>query len=98
MGEAIAAYEHVAEVALLAAGAPPEAAAAAAPAFNALSDGFSLHHLARPGPGDVEALRRALHMLFTGLLVEQGEVERAVALARVPPPSSRAEPSRPRRR
>ncbi|HEX6422341.1 MAG TPA: TetR family transcriptional regulator [Acidimicrobiales bacterium] len=80
VAEALAVYERVAEVALAAAGA--EGAGDAAPAFNALADGFALHHLARPRPGDVEALRRALRLLFLGLLVERGEVDRAVALAR----------------
>jgi DNA-binding transcriptional regulator YbjK len=81
VADALAVYERVAEVALLAAGASPEAAAAAAPAFNALADGFSLHRLARPQADDVDALRRALRLLFLGLLVDQGEVERAAALA-----------------
>ena len=82
VADALAVYEQVAEAALAAAGAPD--AAAAAPAFNALADGFSLHHLARPRPGDVAALRRALRLLFLGLLVEQGEVDRAAELARRP--------------
>ena len=42
-------YEQVAEAALAAAGAPDPSSAA--PAFNALADGFALHHLARPRPG-----------------------------------------------
>ena len=80
VADALAVYERVAEVALAAAGA--DGAGDAAPAFNALADGFALHHLARPQPGDVEALRRALRLLFLGLLVERGEVDRAVTLAR----------------
>ena len=70
VAEALAVYEQVAEAALTAAGAPD--ADAAAPAFNALADGFALHHLARPRPDDVAALRRALRLLFVGLLVEAG--------------------------
>jgi DNA-binding transcriptional regulator YbjK len=80
VADALAIYEHVAEVALTAAGAPPGAAAAAAPAFNALADGFALHHLARPQPGDLDALRRALRLLFLGLLVEHGEIEKLAML------------------
>ena len=79
VAEALAVYQHVAEVALSAAGAP--GAAEAARAFNALADGYALHHLARPRDGDVDALRRALRLLFLGLLVEHGEVDRAVSLA-----------------
>jgi DNA-binding transcriptional regulator YbjK len=79
VADALAVYEHVAEVALTAAGAPD--AAATARAFIALADGFSLHHLARPQADDVDALHRALQLLFVGLLVEQGEVERAIELA-----------------
>ena len=82
VAEALAVYERVAEAALAAAGAPDPSTAA--PAFNALADGFALHHLARPRPDDVEALRRALRLLFLGLLVEQGNVERAASLASVP--------------
>ena len=81
VADALAVYERVAEVALRAAGAPPDAAAGAAPAFNALADGFSLHRLARPQDDDVDALRRALRLLFLGLLVDSGEADRAVALA-----------------
>ncbi len=81
VADALAVYERVAEVALRAAGAPPDAAAAAAAAFNALADGFSLHRLARPQNDDVDALRRALRLLFLGLLVDSGEVDRAVAVA-----------------
>lgn len=79
VADALAVYEQVAEAALTAAGAPD--AATAAPAFNALADGFALHHLARPRPGDVAALRRALRLLFLGLLVEAGELDRAADLA-----------------
>jgi DNA-binding transcriptional regulator YbjK len=79
VADALAVYEQVAEAALEGAGAPDPASAA--PAFNALADGFALHHLARPRPGDVEALRRALRLLFLGLLVEHGELARATALA-----------------
>jgi DNA-binding transcriptional regulator YbjK len=82
VAEALAAYERVAERALAAGGAPPDAAAGAAPAFNALADGFALHRLARPRAGDVAALRRALRLLFLGLLVEQGDADRAARLAR----------------
>jgi DNA-binding transcriptional regulator YbjK len=81
VADALAAYEHVAELALSAAGAPAECAAGAAPAFNALADGFALHRLARPQAGDVAALQRALRLLFLGLLVEQGELDRAALLA-----------------
>jgi TetR/AcrR family transcriptional regulator, regulator of biofilm formation and stress response len=81
VADALAAYEHVAELALTAAGAPAESAAGAAPAFNALADGFALHRLARPRAGDVAALQRALRLLFLGLLVEQGELDRAAHLA-----------------
>jgi DNA-binding transcriptional regulator YbjK len=81
VADALAAYEHVAELALSAAGAPAECAAGAAPAFNALADGFALHRLARPQAGDVAALQRALRLLFLGLLVEQGELDRAARLA-----------------
>ena len=81
VAEALAVYARVAEVALRAAGAPPDAAAAAGPAFNALADGFSLHRLARPQDDDVHALRRALRLLFLGLLVDSGEIERAADLA-----------------
>ena len=81
VADALAAYEHVAELALSAAGAPAESAAGAAPAFNALADGFALHRLARPQAGDVAALQRALRLLFLGLLVEQGELDRAARLA-----------------
>lgn len=81
VADALAVYEGVAEMALRAAGAPPDAAAAAGPAFNALADGFSLHRLARPQDDDVDALRRALRLLFLGLLVESGETDRAAALA-----------------
>jgi TetR/AcrR family transcriptional regulator, regulator of biofilm formation and stress response len=91
VAEALAVYEHVAEVALVAAGAPAEAAAEAAPAFNALADGFALHHLARPRPDDVDALHRALRLLFLGLLVDHGELDRAAALTATPP-GERAEP------
>lgn len=86
VADALAVYERVAEVALTAAGAPPDAAAAAAPAFHALADGFALHHLARPQPADVDALRRALRLLFLGLLVDRGQVDRATALARADGP------------
>ena len=79
VADALAVYEQVAEAALSAAGAPD--AGSAAPAFNALADGFALHHLARPRPDDVGALRRALRLLHLGLLVERGESERAAALA-----------------
>ncbi len=48
---------------------------------NALADGFSLHRLARPQDDDVDALRGALRLLFLGLLVDSGEVDRAIALA-----------------
>jgi DNA-binding transcriptional regulator YbjK len=82
VAEALAVYEHVAAVALSAAGAP--GAEAIAPAFNALADGFALHHLARPQPDDVDALRRALRLLFLGVLVDHGEFERAVELAGPP--------------
>jgi len=82
VAEALAAYEQVAATALEAADAP--AAAEVAPAFNALTDGFALHHLARPRPDDVDALRRALRLLFLGVLVEHGQAERAVELARRP--------------
>jgi TetR/AcrR family transcriptional regulator, regulator of biofilm formation and stress response len=75
---ALAVYEQVAEAALEGAGAPDPASAA--PAFNALADGFALHHLARPRPGDVDALRRGLRLLFLGLLVEHGELDRAAGL------------------
>jgi DNA-binding transcriptional regulator YbjK len=71
VADALATYRQVAEAALVAAGAPPDAAAEAAPAFIALADGFALHHLAHPRPGDVDALRRALRMLFDGLLVDR---------------------------
>jgi DNA-binding transcriptional regulator YbjK len=81
VADALAAYEHVAELALTAAGASADAAAGAAPAFNALADGFALHRLARPQAGDVASLQRALRLLFLGLLVEQGELDRAAALA-----------------
>ncbi len=77
VADALAVYEHVAQVALAATGAP--GAEDAARAFIALADGFSLHHLARPQPGDVDALHRALRMLYLGLLVEQGELGRAAA-------------------
>lgn len=92
VADALAVYEQVAETALAGAGAPDPASAA--PAFNALADGFALHHLARPRPHDVAALRRALRLLFLGLLVEHGELDRAAALAAstfgVPrPPSGR---------
>jgi TetR/AcrR family transcriptional regulator, regulator of biofilm formation and stress response len=87
VAEALGVYEHVAAAALTAAGAPdPDGAA---PAFNALADGFALHHLARPRPGDVAALRRALRLLFVGLLVEAGELDRAAALAAATPPGAR---------
>ena len=79
VADALATYERVAEVALRATGAPGAGEAAAA--FNALADGFSLHHLARPQEGDVDALRRALRLLYLGLLVEHGEHDRAAALA-----------------
>lgn len=79
VADALAVYERVAEVALAAAGATD--AGEAAPAFTALADGFSLHHLARPRGGDVDALRRALRWLFLGLLVDRGEFDRARALA-----------------
>lgn len=79
VADALATYEHVAEVALRATDAP--GAPAVAGAFNALADGFALHHLARPQEGDVDALRRALRLLYLGVLVEHGELERAVALA-----------------
>jgi TetR/AcrR family transcriptional regulator, regulator of biofilm formation and stress response len=82
VADALAVYEGVAETALVAAGAPAGVAAEAAPAFNALADGFSLHRLARPRDDDVDALRRALRLLFLGLLVEAGEAERAADLAR----------------
>jgi TetR/AcrR family transcriptional regulator, regulator of biofilm formation and stress response len=82
VAEALSVYEDVATVALEAAGAPPgEGTEGAARAFIALADGFSLHHLARPRPDDVDALRRALVLLFLGLLVEQGEADRAATLA-----------------
>lgn len=84
VAEALATYERVAEVALRAAGAPPGAATEAAPAFNALADGFALHHLARPRPGDLDALRRALRLLFLGLLVDHGQTEAAAAMAGAP--------------
>jgi TetR/AcrR family transcriptional regulator, regulator of biofilm formation and stress response len=79
VADALAVYERVAEAALAGAGAPDPATAA--PAFSALADGFALHHLARPRPGDVDALRRALRLLFLGLLVEHGQLDRAAALA-----------------
>jgi DNA-binding transcriptional regulator YbjK len=82
VAEALAAYEQVATTALAAADAP--AAAEVAPAFNALTDGFALHHLARPRPDDVDGLRRALRLLFLGVLVEHGQADRAVELARRP--------------
>ena len=81
VADALAVYERVAGVALVAAGAPAEAAADAAPAFNALADGFSLHRLARPRGDDVDALRRALRLLFLGLLVDSGQIDAAAALA-----------------
>lgn len=81
VARALAAYSRVAAVALEAAGAP--APAEAAQAFIALADGFALHHMARPRHGDVDALRRALRLLFLGLLVEHGESDRAASLAAV---------------
>lgn len=78
VADALAVYEQVADLALAATGAP--GAADAARAFIALADGFSLHHLARPQAGDVDALHRALRMLYLGLLVEHGEIDRAMTL------------------
>ncbi|MFD5923012.1 TetR/AcrR family transcriptional regulator [Kitasatospora sp. NPDC058201] len=54
--------EHVAEVALRAAGARrPEAGARA---FAALAEGFNLYHLVDPRPDDVEAAQAAFRALF----------------------------------
>jgi DNA-binding transcriptional regulator YbjK len=65
VGEAIAAFERLAEVALRAAGAPDPRAAARA--FVALADGFGIHSLARPwNEAQTASLRDALRALFTG--------------------------------
>ena len=88
VAEALGVYEQVAAAALDRRGRPRRRAPPA-PAFNALADGFALHHLARPRPGDVAALRRALRLLFVGLLVEAGELDRAAALATATPPGAR---------
>jgi DNA-binding transcriptional regulator YbjK len=77
--EALATYDRMAAQALIAAGAPD--AGDAAPAFIALADGFALRHLAHPQAGDVAALQRALRLLFLGLLVDAGHVDRATRLA-----------------
>lgn len=79
VADALAAYRRVAEVALAAAGVPD--AGVAADAFCALVDGFALHHLARPRRADMAAVRTACRMLFLGLLVEQGDLDRAAGLA-----------------
>lgn len=79
VAEALAAYDRVAALALTAADAPH--AGDVAQAFIALSDGFALHHLARPRPGDVDALVRALRLLFLGVLVDAGHADRATRLA-----------------
>jgi len=85
VADALAVYEQVAEAALVAAGAPAAAADDAARAFSALADGFALHHLARPRADDVDALSRALRLLFLGLLVEDGQMASAAALAAAGP-------------
>jgi len=92
VADALAVYEQVAGAALAGAGAPDPAAAA--PAFNALADGFALHHLARPRPGDVAALRHALRLLFLGLLVSHGQLDRAAALAAGDAPGGSPRPRR----
>jgi DNA-binding transcriptional regulator YbjK len=79
VSEALSANARVAALALRAADAP--GADGAAQAFIALSDGFALHHLARPRDGDVDALVRAIRLLFLGLLVDAGEIDRATRLA-----------------
>lgn len=77
VAEALAVYEDVAAAALDAAGAPAGGATAEfARAFIALADGFALHHLARPRPDDVDALRRALVLLFRGLVAEAADRDR----------------------
>jgi DNA-binding transcriptional regulator YbjK len=74
VAEALEVYQEVATAALEAAGTPADRATAeVARAFIALADGFSLHHLARPRPDDVDALRRALVLLYRGLLAEASD-------------------------
>jgi TetR/AcrR family transcriptional regulator, regulator of biofilm formation and stress response len=72
--EAFAAFEQVTEEALTAGGSPR--AAAGARAFNALSDGFLLRHLADPQPDDEDALREALLSLAIAYAMPDAERER----------------------
>ncbi|WP_405799529.1 TetR/AcrR family transcriptional regulator [Streptomyces sp. NBC_01506] len=64
--------EHVAEVALRAAGARrPEAGARA---FAALAEGLNLHHLVSPRPDDVEAAQKAFHAMFIAYAMDDEDL------------------------
>jgi len=64
-------YRNVAVTVLRAAGA--RRARAGARAFNALVDGFLLHHVADPRPDDEEQIQRALSALFIAYAMDPDE-------------------------
>lgn len=64
-------YRNVAVTVLRAAGA--RRARAGARAFNALVDGFLLHHVADPRPDDEEQIQRALSALFIAYAMDPEE-------------------------
>ena len=76
--EAIEAGRDAVRAATSAAGAPE----ADAGAFLALVHGYLLHSLAAPDLVAPDALLRGIRAMFIGQLVEQGEVDQALELAR----------------
>ena len=71
VAEVLASYRNVAVTVLRAAGA--RRARAGARAFNALVDGFLLHHVADPRPDDEEQIQRALSALFIAYAMDSDE-------------------------
>jgi DNA-binding transcriptional regulator YbjK len=71
VAEAVAAFEHVAEVALRAVGAADPGPLAAS--FVALADGMVLRELALPGSLPPGALHRAFRALYVGALLEAAQ-------------------------
>lgn len=80
VADTLASFRQVVVSALAAAGVTE--ADTVAPAFVALADGFALHHLALPGELDTDALRRAFRRLLIGYLVDIGQADQAMRLAR----------------
>lgn len=74
VGSVVQTIEHVAEVALRAAGAPRPAEAARG--FAALAEGFTLHHLVAPRPDDVEVAAAAYRAHFIAAVMDGQELTR----------------------